>query len=221
MRCFSMMNLLVWQGNSIGAHVMAVWETRPLSLVFWAPNGNLEDSQPTSKVIKIADGKVGEATFEVGENVTVTYDGGTTSPSFTFAGTVDVNGVEYPVLKLGTLLAIVGLDFSSISTKTLARSTLDASTFTVCFFPGSLIATPSGERNIEELVSGDPVLIGDSGAIPVTRLGRKLTRSVFVKWIGRQTVSTLFGPAERLMPVRFYAGSLGGGGGNLFNHIAI
>ena len=32
-----------------------------------------------------------------------------------------------------------------------------------------------------------------------------------VKWIGRQTVSTLFGPAERLMPVRFEAGSLGDG----------
>ncbi|TBX27797.1 Hint domain-containing protein, partial [Nioella sediminis] len=32
-----------------------------------------------------------------------------------------------------------------------------------------------------------------------------------VKWIGRQTVSTRFGPAERLMPVRFAAGSLGDG----------
>ena len=32
-----------------------------------------------------------------------------------------------------------------------------------------------------------------------------------VKWIGRQTVLPLFGPAERLMPVRFAAGSLGDG----------
>ena len=32
-----------------------------------------------------------------------------------------------------------------------------------------------------------------------------------MKWIGRQTVSTFFGPAERLMPVRFAAGSLGEG----------
>jgi len=36
-------------------------------------------------------------------------------------------------------------------------------------------------------------------------------RTVPVKWIGRQTVSTRFGPAERLMPVRFAAGSLGDG----------
>ena len=36
-------------------------------------------------------------------------------------------------------------------------------------------------------------------------------RSVPVKWIGRQTVSTRFGPAERLMPVRFAAGALGQG----------
>ena len=32
-----------------------------------------------------------------------------------------------------------------------------------------------------------------------------------IKWIGRQTVSTRFGRAERLMPVRFAAGSLGNG----------
>ena len=68
----------------------------------------------------------------------------------------------------------------------------------LCFFPGTLIATPSGERRIEELVPGDNVMTGDG-------------RVVATKWACRQTVSTRFGPAERLMPVRFAAGSLGGG----------
>ena len=30
-----------------------------------------------------------------------------------------------------------------------------------------------------------------------------------VKWVGRQTVSTRFGPADRMLPVRLTAGSLG------------
>ncbi len=67
-----------------------------------------------------------------------------------------------------------------------------------CFAEGSLIATPAGDVAIETLGIGDIVQSarGDS---------------VTVKWIGRQTVSTRFGPAERLMPVRFAAGSLGNG----------
>ena len=68
----------------------------------------------------------------------------------------------------------------------------------LCFFPGTLIATPAGERMIEELVPGDSILTGDG-------------RAIATKWVCRQTVSTRFGPAERLMPVRFAAGSLGGG----------
>ena len=68
----------------------------------------------------------------------------------------------------------------------------------LCFFPGTLIATPAGERMIEELVPGDRVLTADGHAVAA-------------KWICRQTVSTRFGPAERLMPVRFAPGSLGEG----------
>ena len=199
---------------------MATWETaRPLSLVLWPPSGMLEDLDPTSKVVKISDNEA-DTTFEVGKKVTVTYDGGTTSPSFSFAGSVIVDGMDYPVLKFGAFLAIVGLDLSAATTKTLAQSALDASAFTECFFPETLIATPTGERKVEELISGDLVLIGDSAAISTTWLAsmgknfRKwlgFARAVPVKWIGHQTVSTRFGPAERLMPVRFAAGSLGGG----------
>ncbi|WP_127560698.1 Hint domain-containing protein [Nioella ostreopsis] len=71
-------------------------------------------------------------------------------------------------------------------------------TNTLCFCAGTLIATPEGDRLVEELSIGDRVLNAQGRAIPV-------------KWIGYQTVSTRFGPAERLMPVRFAAGSLGAG----------
>jgi hypothetical protein len=61
-----------------------------------------------------------------------------------------------------------------------------------------MIATPGGSRAVEDLTRGDLVLAEDGRVVPV-------------KWIGRQTVSTRFNPAERLMPVRFAAGSLGNG----------
>jgi hypothetical protein len=36
-------------------------------------------------------------------------------------------------------------------------------------------------------------------------------KTVKIKWVARQDVLTTFGPAERLMPVRFAAGALGDG----------
>ena len=74
--------------------------------------------------------------------------------------------------------------------------------FIPCFLPGTLIATPDGECRIEEIAPGDIILSVSGGRenLPVP-----------VKWIGRRVVSTFFGPAERLMPVRFAAGSLGDG----------
>jgi hypothetical protein len=81
---------------------------------------------------------------------------------------------------------------------TLNTSTFNTNPFPTCFLGGSLIATPEGEREVETLAIGDAVLTEDG-------------RAVAVKWIGRQTVFTVFGPAERLMPVRFASGSLGEG----------
>ena len=67
--------------------------------------------------------------------------------------------------------------------------------FTItCFCAGTLIATPLGETPVQDLRIGDQILTACGRPVPV-------------KWIGRQTVSTRFGPAERLMPVRFAAGS--------------
>ena len=67
-----------------------------------------------------------------------------------------------------------------------------------CFLAGTAIAAPGGARAVEELAPGDMICAANGRTVPV-------------KWIGRQIVSTRFGPAERLMPVRFAAGSLGEG----------
>ncbi|MEY8843002.1 Hint domain-containing protein [Cribrihabitans sp. XS_ASV171] len=67
-----------------------------------------------------------------------------------------------------------------------------------CFAHGTGIATPDGERAVERLRPGDPILTADG-------------RTVSVKWIGRQTRNKLFTPEDRLRPVRVAAGALGPG----------
>ncbi len=76
-------------------------------------------------------------------------------------------------------------------------SSRETDAFLTCFAAGSQISTPEGTLAVEALRIGDLVKAAN-GAVPI-------------KWIGRQTVSTRFGPAERLMPVRFATGSLGDG----------
>lgn len=143
------------------------------------------------------DDKEGDTTFEVGDSL----DGET------FVGSVDVPLVAGGTLRLpvtsdgfSTYVSIPSVyslsDFTFPSS--LDYSTFNTTAFPTCFLGGSQIATPEGECTVEELAIGDAVLTEDGSAVAV-------------KWIGRQTVFTTFGPAERLMPVRFAAGSLGGG----------
>ncbi|HEV7455359.1 MAG TPA: Hint domain-containing protein, partial [Roseococcus sp.] len=76
---------------------------------------------------------------------------------------------------------------------------LDASPFTVCFLAGTRIATPDGERLVEDLAIGDLVLTADGWAVPVT-------------WMGRQRVfNHRFGLHEGRAPVCIGAGALGEG----------
>ncbi|UFW43409.1 Hint domain-containing protein [Bradyrhizobium sp. WSM471] len=54
----------------------------------------------------------------------------------------------------------------------------------------------SGEVAVESLKRGDMVLCSDGQIMPIS-------------WIGRQTVSTVFGDKERALPIRVKAGALG------------
>ena len=177
---------------------MATWETSVASAVYSMGNRVPVDAQ----IGKITDNKVGDTTFEFGEPITIFIGGTPALGTFVFRGTITHEGKEYPVVgdAAGDVQYVIGIASTSLPQKiapAINAPSLNISKFTVCFFPGTLIATPSGERKVDELVSDDLVLVGDMRVAPV-------------KWIGRQTISTIFGPAERFMPVRFDAGSLGG-----------
>ena len=68
--------------------------------------------------------------------------------------------------------------------------------FVFCFLAGTMIATPAGETAIEDLAIGDLVLTADGHAAPV-------------RWVGVQTVVSLFADRLRTFPVRITAGALG------------
>ena len=65
----------------------------------------------------------------------------------------------------------------------------------VCYFAGTMITCPDGERAVETLSIGDRVLTSDGRAMPV-------------RWIGRNTISTKFADPLRVLPIRITAGAL-------------
>jgi hypothetical protein len=75
---------------------------------------------------------------------------------------------------------------------------IDTGPFIVCFLAGTMIATPEGETPVEALAIGDLVLTADGRAAPV-------------RWVGIQTVVTIFADPLRSFPIRITAGALGEG----------
>ena len=68
--------------------------------------------------------------------------------------------------------------------------------YVFCFTRGTRIATPDGERNVEDLTMGDTVLNTQGQAVSV-------------KWLGRQTLHPLFAKLNGKMPIRIAQGALG------------
>ncbi|MGO8858414.1 MAG: Hint domain-containing protein [Steroidobacteraceae bacterium] len=64
-----------------------------------------------------------------------------------------------------------------------------------CFMAGTHIATPGGSVNVEDLAIGDLVLTAEGKLAPI-------------KWVGRQTVSTIFANPNRALPIRIRAGAI-------------
>ncbi|GAB4072708.1 Hint domain-containing protein [Ancylobacter sonchi] len=91
-----------------------------------------------------------------------------------------------------------------ISTPTAAYHTGDVVSvnvtdpFIVCFLAGTMISTPTGDVAVEALTAGDLVLTTEGAAKPV-------------RWLARQTVSTVFADPLRILPIRIAAGALGDG----------
>jgi hypothetical protein len=146
----------------------------------------------------------GDSVFTPGEVVDDTSD--TFVGTGTFVGTIQINGIDYPIFSEedsgGTLsddvlylVTPAGFDTADLPA-TLAAAT--SSSLTECFLAGTLISTPRGDTAVEDLKIGDVILSADGDEIPVL-------------WIGRQRVVCSFLPPERVRPVRVRAGALGAG----------
>ena len=117
--------------------------------------------------------------------------------SGTGTGTIDVT------TNLGSFdFTNVSFAGSGISGYTASRDTttgLAAVAFTVCFAAGTRIGTADGETAVEALRIGDQVRTHAGALRPV-------------KWIGRRSYDGRFIAGHRdVLPIRFAAGSLGGG----------
>ncbi len=144
----------------------------------------------------VTDGEA-DTTFEDGDSFTAF------SQIYTYAGQVEVDGTFYPALYLhGNALSnpiqAVRVLMDTAPQMPPGSLSLVSGPITVCFAAGSLIATPGGEVAVEDLQIGDLIRTADG-------------RDVAVTWLGRQRVSTRFGPTDRLRMVRFATGSLGHG----------
>ncbi len=122
---------------------------------------------------------------------------------YTFTGyTITSGGTEYGVFSNGTLYYVPinedGVGQSTIGTSGTSNVFQSEAAAYLCYGPGTLISAPLGDVSVETLQIGDLVQTVDG-------------KHVSVKWIGRQTVSTRFRPADRMGLVRFAAGSLGEG----------
>ena len=88
-------------------------------------------------------------------------------------------------------------DASGVETGSTTFSEIE--TVIVCFTPGTLIATPKGERKVEELQVGDRVITRDNGIQEI-------------RWLGQKTLQGAeLARAEHLRPVLIRKGALGNG----------
>ncbi len=94
----------------------------------------------------------------------------------------DLNGIA----NNDTQIKVSLLDSSGERISNVAKDTL------ICFFEGTLIATPQGERKVQDLKIGDTITTAD-GAVTT------------VKWVGIQTVSRYFADPTRSFPIRIRA----------------
>jgi Hint domain len=77
----------------------------------------------------------------------------------------------------------------------ISNSPHEVVTNPACFMAGTLIATPNGAKQIENLNIGDDIMTTDGRAAPI-------------RWIGRQTISRIFADPIRVLPIRVRADAL-------------
>lgn len=85
----------------------------------------------------------------------------------------------------------------SAAPPTSFTTTLDTTDpWLLCFAPGTMIATPDGERAVESLAAGDLVRTAAGAVRPL-------------RWLGQTTRARAFADPTRIYPIRIKAGALG------------
>jgi choice-of-anchor A domain-containing protein len=186
---------LVSLNNTTNASTV-VFDVTAAELKSWGTL-NLNAGSATSIIINV----IGGGSISTGVNLVGGFNSDQHKIIWNFenATSVTVNGWQ------GTILA----PYAAVTANSQINGTVVANSFSgggeihqytyegvVCFMPGTAIATPDGPRPVEALRVGD--LVETHGGAPAP-----------VLWIGRQTVSTRFGDAQRILPIRIRAGALG------------
>jgi len=128
---------------------------------------------------------------------TLTHTGGGGDPSDSTWNTI-IRGITYNNTADVPLLTdkSISVTATGIGGPGTFTSTATETVHVICFYPGTMIATPAGQVAVETLKRGDMVLTQDGRSMPVS-------------WLGRQTVSTVFTDKLRVLPIRIKAGALG------------
>jgi hypothetical protein len=117
------------------------------------------------------------------DKLTETYSNGT------LAVTDSTDGAS-----VSLAVSLTSGDLASWLTVSGASGALD---ITLCFYPGTALATPDGEMAVEDLRAGDVVTTAN-GPMPV-------------RWVGQSHVSPRFADPLRSLPIRIRAGALSEG----------
>jgi autotransporter passenger strand-loop-strand repeat protein len=163
------------------------------SIEFVYSGGTASDSLIESGGTLVLDGGTATGTtLEAGGTIiadTLSYVSGMT-------GTLSGGTLE--VSEGGSIVLSLQVDASDTGNVVLVSEAADGNTeLTLCFYPGTRIATPDGEVAVESLRAGGLVLTAN-GVKPV-------------RWMGESHVATRFADKQRTLPVRITAGALGNG----------
>ena len=151
-------------------------------------------------------GGIGDDLFvDIGQGDTVT---GGEDPDDLDVDVLDLRGVANQVNPGGTLTVEYDVGdpeagivrfFDSTGTETGTTRFSEIENVIPCFTPGTMIATATGERAVEELAVGDRVITRDNGIQAI-------------RWVGRRDLTAAeMARASHLRPVRIRAGALGNG----------
>jgi hypothetical protein len=171
------------------------------NLVFSAANHNaitVSDNHTDTLSVTVS---VGSGTFTLGSTSGLQSLSGNGTDVVTISGSASaintaLNGSTYHTTSTNQQVGNVD-DTLQVSVTDQAGNTSSKSVNidVTCFMPGTLIRTAAGEVPVEKLEIGDLVLTHEGRSVPV-------------RWIGRQTVSTIFANKDRVLPIRVKAGAL-------------